>query len=261
MKRIGILSLRGGAGATTVTANLAQALVQVQKNVLVVDTAPANLLRLHLGLPISSVEGWASHMCANTDWQATGFESPNGVTFLPFGQLSLQSTRQFEANRGPYLAEILEALGRFDVGDNQDHWQLIHLGSSDLAILEDESFAYFFDAVLVVLTPDAASYCVLQDVSETQTVFNDAPVSAKVRYVLNQYQPETEISRDFMLVMKKELGAELSPVLLHRDIALMDSVANLTTVQQFAPTSQATKDYQSLAFWCVSQLSTIQCVS
>ncbi|MEI8593453.1 cellulose biosynthesis protein BcsQ [Photobacterium sp. Hal280] len=261
MKRIGILSLRGGAGATTVTANLAQALVQVQKNVLVVDAVPANLLRLHFGLPLSSVEGWASHMCANTDWQSAGFESPNGVTFLPFGQLSLQNARQFEANRGPYLAEILEALGRVDLGDNQDHWQLVHLAASDLAILEDESFGYFFDAVLVVLTPDAACYSVLQDVSETLTVFNDAPVSAKVRYVLNQYQPETEISRDFMLVMKKELDADMSPVLLHRDIALMDSVANLTTVQQFSPTSQAAKDYQSLAFWCVSQLSAIQCVS
>lgn len=261
MKRIGILSLRGGAGATTVTANLAQAFVHMQKNVLAVDAVPANLLRLHLGLPLSSGAGWAGHMCANTDWQSAGFESPHGVTFLPFGQLSSQNARQFEANRSHYLAEIIDALGRVDLGDNQDHWQLIHLASSDLMRLEDDALASLFDVVLVVLTPDAASYSVLQDVADIQATINRAAVTAKVRYVLNQYQPETEISRDFMLVMKNELGADLSPVLLHRDIALMDSVANLTTVQSFAPTSQAAKDYQSLAFWCISQLSALQLVS
>ncbi|PIB17748.1 cellulose synthase operon protein YhjQ [Vibrio rotiferianus CAIM 577 = LMG 21460] len=51
MKRLLLVSLRGGCGSTTLTANLAQALVKINKQVIAIDALPENLLRLHLGLP------------------------------------------------------------------------------------------------------------------------------------------------------------------------------------------------------------------
>ena len=65
------------------------------------------------------------------------------------------------------------------------------------------------------------------------------------------------MGRDFLLVFKKELDTQLIPVVLHKDTALVESIANLTTVQHHAPHSQAAKDYQLLAFWCISHLAAL----
>ncbi|GAB6261091.1 cellulose biosynthesis protein BcsQ [Photobacterium sp. R1] len=255
MKRVAIVSLRGGAGSNTVTAHLAQSLVQVQKDVLAVDTDPVNVLRLNLGMPFSHTDGWASRICDSGDWFASGFESPHGVAFLPFGQLSQPFLSRFTAQRALYLSELVTALSRVKRDDEREHWQLYHLVVSDLQWLNTLNASEQFDLVLVVLTPDAASYAVLQH-NMPQFEGSAGPENqTTLKFVLNQFQPETELSRDFMLVMKNELGPLLSPVVLHRDIALMDSAANLTTVQHYSPGSQAARDYQTLALWCIAQLS------
>ncbi|KDM90001.1 cellulose biosynthesis protein BcsQ [Photobacterium galatheae] len=255
MKRVAIVSLRGGAGSNTVTANLAQSLVHVQKDVLVVDADPVNVLRLHLGMPFSDTDGWASRICAAGDWHASGLESPHGVAFLPFGQLNQPLLKRFIAQREASLSELFSSLTRVKRGEEREHWQLYHLVLSDLQWLTELNPSDQFDLVLVVLMPDAISYSLLQHHMGRFEAFADTDHQAPLKFVLNQFQPETELSRDFMLVMKNELGSQLSPVVLHRDMALMDSVANLTTVQHYSPGSQAARDYQSLALWCIALLS------
>ncbi|WP_394158245.1 cellulose biosynthesis protein BcsQ [Vibrio campbellii] len=252
MKRLLLVSLRGGCGSTTLTANLAQALVKINKQVLAIDALPENLLRLHLGLPSEEQDGWAKRVLNGGPWMEAGYQSPQGVTFLPFGQINDEQHSQFfHAHLHP-LQQLAEATLEID---ESEQWQLFH---GDLSYLSAPNLAGFMaslDMVLVVLNADAINYSVLKNQFQHQHGIQALIEQGKLKFVLNKYQPETEIGRDFMLVLKKELGDALVPVMMHRDTALPECVANLTTVQHYSPISQAAKDYQSLAFWCVSTLS------
>ncbi|WP_404971887.1 cellulose biosynthesis protein BcsQ [Vibrio campbellii] len=252
MKRLLLVSLRGGCGSTTLTANLAQALVKINKQVLAIDALPENLLRLHLGLPSEEQDGWAKQVLNGGSWMEAGYQSPQGVTFLPFGQINDEQHSQFSHAHLHPLQQLAEATLEID---ESEQWQLFH---GDLSYLSAPNLAGFMaslDMVLVVLNADAINYSVLKNQFQHQHGIQALIEQGKLKFVLNKYQPETEIGRDFMLVLKKELGDALVPVMMHRDTALSECVANLTTVQHYSPISQAAKDYQSLAFWCVSTLS------
>ncbi len=250
MKRLLVVSLRGGAGSTTTAANLAQALEKINKQVLAIDICPENLLQLHFGLPFDEQDGWAFNLFSNKPWFEAGYQSPQGVSFLPFGLLTAQNLHQFYAQKEQYTS----LLGRETllVSENKEElWQVFHGQFSDLAL---DNVIDSMDMVIVCLTADAASYAVLQSRLLTQELMQLKKAN-KLRFVVNQYQPESEFCRDMMLVLNTELDGLLAPTVIHRDTVLYECVANLTTAQQFAPKSQAAKDFQSLAFWAVSALS------
>ncbi|KAB0477582.1 cellulose synthase operon protein YhjQ [Vibrio chagasii] len=254
MKRLLFASLRGGCGSTTITANLSQALVKINKQVLAIDSSPENLLGLHLGLPYEENDGWAVRTLNRLNLFDAGYQSPQGAMFLPFGKLSFDQHFEFEKNKEQHLNSLVETTlnARADKGEQ---WQLFHAALSDLNNLAVHGTIDAIDMVFIAVTADAVSYSALQSWIQSCPFFDELLERNKLRLVINHYQPETEVGRDFMLVLKKEFGSILVPVLLHRDTALLDCVANLTTVQHFSPFSQAAKDFQSLAFWCVSTFS------
>ena len=144
------------------------------------------------------------------------------------------------------------------VSENRgEQWLLFHADLAELTDPEVRSFVDSMDMIVVVVTADALSYLTLQSWLQHEEL-SRLLRSDKLRFLVNKYQPETEIGRDFMLVLKKELSESLIPVSIHRDTALLECVANLTTVQHYSPSSQAAKDFQSFAFWCVSVLSSAQ---
>lgn len=254
MKRLLFTSLRGGCGSTTITANLSQALVKINKQVLAIDTSPENLLGLHLGVPCDENDGWAVRRLRELSLFDAGYQSPQGAMFLPFGQLSFEQHYEFEQNRVQHLNSLINTT--LNVSEEEgEQWQLFHSPLSDLTNLTANGAIDAIDVVFITVTADAVSYSALQSWIQNYPFFDDLLEKNKIRLVINHYQPETEVGRDFMLVLKKEFGSILVPVLLHRDTALLDCVANLTTVQHFSPVSQAAKDFQSLAFWCVSTFS------
>lgn len=254
MKRILCVSLKGGCGSTTVSANLAQALVKINKSALAVEIAPTNVLSMHLGIPSSNEEGWMQHDLAQQSGIEACYESPYGVDILPFGHLSYSHLAELDTTFYPALMRLEHDLSRLDETE-QETWLVYHATMHQLNSAQLHSFVLSMDVVFVVLSPDAINYSVLG------RWLNDAPIAKaliehnRLRFIANQYQPETELGRDFMLVLKQELGELLSSVAIHRDTSLMDSVANLSTIQDYAPHCLAAKDFQSLAFWCLSHLS------
>lgn len=199
MKRLLLVSLRGGCGSTTLTANLAQALVKINKQVLAIDALPENLLRLHLGLPSEERDGWVKQVLNGGSWMEAGYQSPQGVTFLPFGQINDEQHSQF-SHAHHHLQQLAEATLEID---ESEQWQLFH---GDLSYLSAPNLAGFMasmDMVLVVLNADAINYSVLKTQFQHQHGIQALIEQGKLKFVLNKYQPETEIGRDFMLVLKK----------------------------------------------------------
>ncbi|WP_028865783.1 cellulose biosynthesis protein BcsQ [Psychromonas aquimarina] len=255
MKRILLISLKGGAGSTTVTANLAHSLVQLNKSVAALDCESSNLLKLHLGLPYEAEDGWAKSMLNELSWQDAGFESPSGVTFVPFGQLHCAEISSYQADKERLLRTMLMEFSKVSISEHAEEWQLIHLSPQELHNHIIADFAEQCELLFVVTNPEPLNYSLLKHFLQHNELAKCLLNNNKLKVLINQFQPETSVGRDFLLIMQKELQHLAVSTVLHKDTAVVESAANMTTVAQFAPHSQAAKDYQSLAFWCVSHLA------
>src|SRR5689334_9872546 len=89
MPMICFASPKGGVGKTTLTANVAAALKDLGRRVLVLDFDIQNALRLHFGLGLSEHRGFAADFEAEAeaeaDWRRIALPTASGVTVIPFG--------------------------------------------------------------------------------------------------------------------------------------------------------------------------------
>ncbi|WP_188007445.1 cellulose biosynthesis protein BcsQ [Photobacterium damselae] len=256
MKRLLCVSLRPGCGSTTLTANLAQALCSMNKNVLSIDIQNDNLLGLHHGIPSDISDGWALNLLTQRAWNEAGFVTPQKLEILPFGQLTPEQKILFNTNRTDYINTLSNSLFHIET-ETQESWQIFHSLFVDIDEPSLENFIDSMDAIFVVLTPDALSYSVLHTWLLHSTMAQNL-INNKLRFVVNNFQPEVEVSCDFLHILQHELKHLLSPVIVHRDMAILDSVANLTTVQNKAPLSQASKDFHTLSVWTISYMSKLE---
>lgn len=252
MKRIVILNSRGGNGATSVAANLTCGLHNLGLKTHIIDANPHNLLRLHFAMPIEESDGWSKHLLNNQHWTDVAYQSPTQISFVPFGDLTAEQKIQFEHHcqllpNG--LAGVFDQLSQSNNPVSSDVWQIVLLPSFDLLRPYHMSLIEQAELVLCVAKPDFQHYVWLP----RSTQFGAIQSLCSPYVLLNMYDPANSNSRDMQLVFRRELDA-LVPVSLHLDNSMIDALANLSLVQNYAPFSQATKDYNALSFWCLSQV-------
>lgn len=246
MNRIVVTGLRGGVGATTVAANLAAALHAIEQQVHIIDLSPLNLLRLHFSMELANPDGWARRMLNGESWMQAGYQNARQVSFVPFGHLDRQQRDALIAQLDAKPAGLIDMFSVSSSADNQ--WQIILL--PEVKLLEPRHYALLGSAqlVLCVTRPDIQSYVHLQQSHSYQTLLSHC----QPRHVFNLFQANSAVSCDMLLVFQQELAEKCVPVVLHQDTALAEAIADLATVIDHAPYSQATHDYHALAFWCLS---------
>jgi cellulose synthase operon protein YhjQ len=253
MNRIVIVGLNGGVGATTVTANLSHALLLLSKETIAVDLAELNVLRLHFTMDINSSDGWTKHFANNKCWTEACYESPQKMRFIPFGTLDSSELEHYHEHKEAWITKLSTELSAVDMSD--EHWQVIHLRNLEHNQSANREILQSADLVIIVINPDPINYYLIHNSSQ---YFTDLKILVgdvkKIKLLINNFQPESEVSQDFRLVLQKEFINKLLPISLHRDTTVIDSIANLTNVHINSPHSQVARDYQSLAFWCVSHL-------
>ena len=249
-KRIIIAGLKGGEGATTVTANLAIALERLNQKTLSIDCTKMNSLKLHFCTQIKMSQGWVINAINNHALEEAAFESPQGVMFFPFGDLSFQQMQKFEMTKRQIFKMLFNELSKVE---ETFQWQLILL---DHIIENQDEYEYLLDSadlICLVLTPGPSHYHLLH-----QKIFNQdinlyqQEYLSKTRFIVNQFHAESTVSSDFLMVLQKELKMSLVPVHLHYDPAMIESLANLTNVMNHAPQSLLAHDFQALAYWYLS---------
>ncbi|MGB2078900.1 MAG: cellulose biosynthesis protein BcsQ, partial [Vibrio sp.] len=245
MKRIVILSTRGGTGATSVAANLTSALNAIGQKAHVVDLNPNNLLRLHFAMPIDDPAGWSHQVLNANSWKNAGYVSNQKIAFVPFGQLDFAQSNQ--------LAAKVDALGYQELitplSDPND-WQLVLLPALEHLTSAHFEFCQSADLVLCVGKADFQHYSLLPQ----SLHFAKLRRYCQPHLLLNMINPSSENSRDMLLVFQNELQ-DLVPVVLHQDTALDDAILNMMPVLDYAPYSQIARDFHALAFWCLSRLN------
>lgn len=253
MKNIVVTGIRGGVGATTVTANLTMAFHSIDQKAYAIDANPDNLMRLHFCMEPDNIDGWMIRKLNGEKWQQAGYQNSRQISFVPFGQVNEEQNQKVVTNLQHNPNDLVESFISTHVTSEmkKENWQIVLLPEISLLDVYHYPLIKEADLVICVMRTDIQSYFSLQQSRYYQKLLQHC----RPKLLMNGFQPFSPISRDMKLVVQHEYENELVPVLMHDDTAITEAVANLTSVLESAPYSQAAQDYQALAFWCLSYLN------
>ena len=248
MTVIALIGATGGAGATTVTAHLATAILQQDRPVLCFDFCPTNVLRLHFGATFDAPDGFAAALVAGLPWQDHAYASADGVRFLPFGALEDDAALE-------RLCSWLQ---------QRPHWLRDSIAAIDLpadtivlcdcprlpAALRNQVLAAA-DIVLVCCAPDPLSLAAATRLAG-QLQDNAGRLA---RILLNGFDAGRSLDRDMQLILRRLQEHLAAPVTIHRDESLREALACKQTVFDYAPGAQAAQEFAALATWAIMRSS------
>jgi len=246
-KRIAIVSPKGGVGKTTVTANLAEALVALGRRVCAVDLDAQNALQFHLSADPVNPEGLASATLRGDPWKNVTRDGIENLSFLPYGFLSETHRDRFEhavVDGQAWLAEGLSTVDAkgvdytvFDTPPGPSEFQRAAVELADL--------------VLVVVLPDAASFITVPTVERTiETYAGKACDQFRgLFFLVNRMNEGRVLCRDVQAMLSQRLGNRLVPVAVRFDAAAEEALAAQQTVLAYEPNGRAATDFDELAAW------------
>lgn len=253
MSVIGIVSMKGGVGKTSTTANLAAAIASKlgPGRVSVVDLDPQNALRWHFGLDPADASGVCEQSLHGGDWRYIATVSDFGVACLPYGDVSEKHRETFET----LLSDEPDWVGRClkQAGLDDDAVVLIDTPPGPSVYLK-QVFACA-DLVLILLLADAGSYATIPAMES----WLDGPLVSRPPlgslYVLNQVDSREPLNRDVAELLHQKLGARLVNVRVHYDEAVSEALAFQQPVLVYDPHGQASHDLARLAALAITTLN------
>lgn len=239
---IALISGKGGVGKTTLAANLAVALGQRKKRVLLIDLDPQNAQRLHLGMDPEEIAGMVREGISPESL----FDSPFGIKFIPFGRVSASELVEFERElreHPGWIADGIASLG---------------YGSFDFVLLDTPPgpSVYLQQALaaahrsLVVLLADAASYASLPKISSLVRQYTDSRNDfAGMHLLVNQMPAQSRLSHQVRSALYANYPGQMVPVAIHQDPQVAQALAFERPVLDYEPGCKASLDIHYLADW------------
>jgi cellulose synthase operon protein YhjQ len=245
MQIIAFISGKGGVGKTTLAANVAVALAQRKKKVLLVDLDPQNAQRLHLSMDPDEIAGLVREGIAPT----SVFESPFHVNFIPFGRVTESELEEFEEQLklNPYwVANGVLALGR-------DTYDFVVLDTPPGPSVYLQQALKAAHRALVILLADAASFATIAKISslvEEHTADRDDFLGMYL--LINQMPINSKLAHQVRSALYANYACQLVPVSIHRDQRVSQALAFERPVLQYEPGCKASLDIQYVAEWLIN---------
>jgi cellulose synthase operon protein YhjQ len=249
MTVLSVISMKGGVGKTSITANLASALAQLPNAPLiaVVDLDPQNALQWHFGFNEKQLPGLCQHAVNGRPLGDACLETDKGIFCYPYGYADEATRRHFEA----LLTKDTEWL-------KQQLLQL-KLPKNTIFIIDTPpgQSPYMSQAIsganlaLVVLLADGASYATAPTM---ETAFEEMiPLNPylKSAYLLNQIDPTNTLTNDIQIMLRQRLGERLVPTHISEDEAVREALAFQQSVLVYDENGLASNDFKSLAKWAI----------
>lgn len=249
---LAVVSPKGGVGKTSVAANLAVALSQQGRAVVLVDLDPQNSARLHFQwAPPDSWEGVVPQDLMRAPWADAMSPLQFGVRTLPYGVVAEEDRRHFErgleADAG-WLRSGLEAMG-FAAGT------LVIIDTPPGASVYMRQALTAADVSLVVMLPDAGSFATLPSMERwIEDYASPRPEFQGAYYLVNRMNRARVLCRDVLAAASELLGDRLVPQQLHFDAAMEEALASQLPVACYAANSQAAQDIDQIAAWLLERL-------
>ena len=242
MQIIALISAKGGVGKTTLAANIALALTQRKKRVLLIDLDPQNAQRLHLGMDPDEIAGLVREGIAS----GSVFDSPFDVKFIPFGRVSEAELEDFEAEL---------KLHPYWVANGID---TLHGSAFDFIILDTPPgpTVYLQQALLaahralVIVLADAASYASIPKITALVEHYTaDRTDFDGMNLLLNQMPTHGRLGHHVRSALFADHGTYMVPVAVHKDVQVSQALAFERPVLQYEPGCKASLDIQYVTDW------------
>ncbi|MGH9599686.1 MAG: cellulose biosynthesis protein BcsQ [Terracidiphilus sp.] len=231
---LGVFSLAGGVGKTSLVATLGRALSARGERVLLVDTASYGLLPFFFG-----ARDQRPGMLRTFSPPASSGDAPVQMVTIDSDNLSPEAAAQDELS-----AEI----AKYSRGASR---VIIDLATA--AAATTRRALRMSPLILVPVVPDMNS---VVSVSSIESFFQHGGAGQgkgpQPYYVLNQFDPALPLHLDVREVLRERLGDRLLPFALRRAPAVSEALAEGMTVMDYAPNSTVAEDFGSLAGWVKS---------
>lgn len=253
MSTIGIVSMKGGVGKTSVTANLATAIAAKlgPNRVSVIDLDPQDALHWHFSSDPAKPGGICRKSLEGGDWRETELSSAFGVTCLPYGTVSEEDREAFESILQEEPDWVCNKIRH--VGLNNNAVVLIDTPPGHSIYLKQVLACA--DLLLIVLLADAASYATIAAMESWLGEMSTRRPQLQTAYIVNQIDKADPLNRDVIDLLHRHLGARVAPIHIHRDEAVGEALAFQQPVLVYAPHGQASHDLDRLAEWVIDALN------
>ena len=245
MQIIAFISGKGGVGKTTLAANVAVALSQRKKKVLLIDLDPQNAQRLHLGMDPEEIAGLVREGITPT----SVFNSPFGISFIPFGRASEPELEEFEAQLkldAKWVASSIHALG-----DDAFDYVVLDTPPGPSVYLRHALAAA--NKALVVLLADAASFATIgKIVSLVDEYTADRTDFSGAFMLINQMRSKSKLGHQVRTALYASFADQLVPASVHRDPRVAQALAFERPVLKYEPGCKASLDIQYVADWLLA---------
>jgi cellulose synthase operon protein YhjQ len=230
---LGILSLAGGVGKTSIVATLGRALSEYGEKVLLVDATSYGLLPFYFG---------ARELRPGN---VRTFSPPGGSTDAPIHMVSVEDVSSTSDDPSEGNDSLGTDLRRFGRGSNR---VLVDLATGSGSMVR--RFLQLNPNVLVPIAPDMNSIVSLGMLKTfLRNHYGSDSQSLKPYFLLNHFDSSLPLHLDVREVLREQLGDRLLPFVIRRSPAVSEALAEGMTVVDYAPNSPVAEDFMALANW------------
>lgn len=250
VKKVAIVSTKGGVGKSTVSANLCMALFRSGFPVLGVDLDPQNALHLHFGGRNDRLDGISRATLEAREWRDAAYQVDTGLAVLPYGLINESDRHEFEKRLTQDAHWLERNLNQLPIAP--ETIVIIDTPPGPSTYLQQALTTA--DLVIVVTLADAASYATLPQMEKLICNFcTSRDDFLGHSYLVNQYDPNKALSQDVLQALREQLpDSTVEPVKFNQSVG--EALAYGKTLIEYRPDSIVNQDYFSWAKWILDHL-------
>jgi chromosome partitioning protein len=243
MQIITIANQKGGCGKSTLTVNLAAALAEKKKRVLVIDLNPQGSSSLWLKCQNDS-KGLFNVFTENISITDIIVKSRfTGLDVIPASQwlVGADKTLSSEAGAEMILKNHLRKLGK--------SWDYCLIDTPpSLGLLSLNAMSAAHSVLIPVETRIMALQGLMQVTKKIQVVRERLNPDLEILGILPcRFDKRTRLSQDVLLELKKRLGDKLLPVYIRESIKLAECPSFCEPISVYDPKGAGAEDFRALA--------------